>query len=169
MGTPDVGGSLIPLTATSGSAWLSSVGGTDKEMTVVASVGTFNVSTATCGTTCPTCLGITAYWIAPDPFDWSAQSSVQIFAHQQNTGGGVSAATDQSAWQSDNTSVATVSSPGLYYGVSIGSFNARAQAELLSSDHSDCVRGNPCPTETFQDMSAGLAFTQVQHNYPVTR
>jgi hypothetical protein len=57
MGTAETGANRFPQTAKTGSAWLSSAAGTDEDLNVIASVGTFNALTATCGTTRPIVLG----------------------------------------------------------------------------------------------------------------
>ncbi len=128
------------------------------------SAGTFNILSATCGTTCPNCTGYTTYWIAPDPFGIDYGYDYQGAAYAQLENGYVADKTSVSTWSSDQTSIASVAGPGLYAGVAVGSFNASASATLLSSDHLDCMNRNPCPTNPNQGNSPGAVVKMLVYN-----
>ena len=86
---PDMSGHLLPASAVEGSAWLAGAAGDDQSITVVVSAGTFNILSATCGTTCPNCTGYTAYWIAPDPWAIGSGFDYQGWAYAQLENGTV--------------------------------------------------------------------------------
>lgn len=65
MQQPDSDGNKIPPGITHGSAVLSGALGYPEWINVGVSVGVFNVATATCGTTCPTCFGFNAFQVLP--------------------------------------------------------------------------------------------------------
>lgn len=61
----DPDGNKIPSGVTHGIAVLSGSLGYPEWINVGISVGIFNVSTATCGTTCPSCFGYSAFQVLP--------------------------------------------------------------------------------------------------------
>jgi hypothetical protein len=63
---PDADGNKIPAGTIRGTAILSGGAGYADLINVGVSVGVFNVSTATCGNRCPTCLGATAFRVQAD-------------------------------------------------------------------------------------------------------
>jgi hypothetical protein len=165
---PDMNGHALPSSATEGSAWLAGASGDDESITVVVSAGTFNILSATCGTTCPNCTGYTRCWIAPNPLAVGYGSDYQAALYAQLENGTVMNKTSVSAWSSSLPSIASVAGPGLYAGVAIGSFYASASATLLSSDHSDCLNGHPCPTDSYQDSSPGTVTPVINSISPST-
>jgi hypothetical protein len=56
----------------------------------------------------------------------------------------------------------------MYYGSSAGSFDGTASINVLSPDSSDCVMGQPCPTDPWQPTNPGTVdnLTPSQHTYP---
>lgn len=147
LATPDSSGRILPQTAKEGSAIIASAEGEEQNLDVVLSIGTFNVKTATCGTTCPTCLGIVAYWVYVSPFGLFPGINYQIDAWTQNESGGIGTNTIQSTWTTSNSSIGAIAGAGLYAGLNFGDFGGIAKNfRLLSTDHFDCIRGRPCPT-----------------------
>ncbi len=136
-----------------GSAWISAASGTSGELNVVASVGVYNAKRGTCGTICPSCIGYIDYWIIYDPLGLGDGYEFQDQAFTQNEAGGIGDVSSHSTWVSSNNSIATQLGSGNYRGNSLGTFTASASLIELSSDHSDCVRGQPCPTDYFNDSS----------------
>ena len=157
---PDTDGNTIPPGVAHGSAVLSGSLDFTESINVAASVGVFNVSTATCGTTCPTCFGYSAFQVLP----YNSNSSTALVGSSTTfVGWGYGQdnywhnVTYLTSWSSDNTNVATSQGGGSFNGVSGGTFNAIGNALLIDAN-ADCPEGshNPCPFSAYFDYSGGL-------------
>jgi hypothetical protein len=151
----DSEGNKIPADTPHGTAILSGSEGYTELINVAVGVGVFNVSTATCGNRCPTCLGMSAFRVQPDkgtvPVGQMAQFSSWGLL-QTGVWGNI---TLLSTWTSSNPQVATSGSPGYFTGVAQGTFNAQASANLLDV-HPDCgATGSPCPFTPYSDSAPG--------------
>src|SRR5262249_35919544 len=115
---PDANGNLIPENIREGSASFAS-SDRRKRMTLVASVGTFDVQTATCGRICITCCAVSSPIIIPTnplcPIGDSMQCVAQVTECTGNTEDFA-----VSSWSSSNSSVATINSSGVMTGVAGG-------------------------------------------------
>ncbi|HXN52886.1 MAG TPA: hypothetical protein VN943_13210 [Candidatus Acidoferrum sp.] len=165
MQQPDSDRNTIPPDVTHGSAVLSGLLGYPELINVAVSVGIFNVSTATCGTTCPTCFGYTAFQVqgsnSTAPVGGTATFTALALG-QDNYWHDVSAlppypdGTPGTVWTSDNGNVATSQGAGNFNGVSTGTFNAVATTNWMDVNP-DCPAGShqQCPTTPYGPNSAG--------------
>ncbi len=155
MGTPDADGHVIPIDAKSGTAVLSNTGGQSAPMNVGASVGTFNVRRGTCGTTCPTCLGYSDYYVDPGSFSENVGDDYQLNALALQQNGVWVNKNFQTSWGSSNSSIGSSSGSGKFHGVAAGSFQATASIYLLD-ENPDCpYNGAPCPRTLYSGWTAG--------------
>jgi hypothetical protein len=167
MQQPDPDGNKMPAGTRHGTAILSGASGYPEWINIGVGVGIFNVSTATCGNTCPTCFGYTDFRVLPfnsntsfAPVGGSATFQAWAFG-QDNFWHNVSAGQPQNGvivtWSSDNTNVATSQGVGRFSGVSPGTFNAQADATLLDV-HADCPAQShtPCPNSPYFGSNGGL-------------
>ncbi len=164
---PDADGNKIPAGTLHGTSTLSGASGYPEWINIGVAVGIFNVSTATCGNTCPGCFGYTNFKVLP--FNSSTffaavggTASFQAWAFgQDNLWHNVSTSFPQNGvivtWSSGNTNVATSQGIGNFSGVSPGTFAARANATLLDV-HADCPAQShtPCPNSPYFASSSGL-------------
>lgn len=156
---PDTDGNTIPPGVAHGSAVLSGSLDFTESINVAASVGVFNVSTATCGTTCPTCFGYSAFEVLPHDSNSSTApvgGSATFVAWAFGQDGLWHNATYLTLWASDNTHVATSQGSGSYTGVAAGTFNADGNVNLID-ENADCPEGSghPCPTSPYFASAAG--------------
>lgn len=157
---PDTDGNTIPPGVAHGSAVLSGPTDFTESINVAASVGVFNVSTATCGTTCPTCFGYSDFQVLPYNSNTSTAlvgSSATFVGWAFGQDGLWHNATYLTLWDSDNTKVATSQGSGSYTGVAAGTFNADGNANLID-ENADCPEGSghPCPTSPYFDSAGGF-------------
>jgi hypothetical protein len=163
MQRPDSDGNKIPSGTLHGSAVLSGAAGYPEWIDVGASVGVFNVSTATCGNTCPTCFGYSDFRVQADtgtaPVGQDYQFSSWGFG-QNNIWQNV---TLQSFWSSSNIQVAkpSGSTVGAFTGVSPGSFSANANANLIDYPNDCAGNGSPCPFSNLQGSASGTIYQPV--------
>jgi hypothetical protein len=177
MQQPDADGNKIPLGTAHGSAVLSGASDYTDSINVGVSVGVFNVSTATCGNTCPTCFGYSAFQVLPYNSNTSTApvgSSATFQAWglgQDNVWHNVSTSEPQNGvivtWSSDNTNVATSQGGGSFNGVGSGTFDAQANATLLDVNP-DCPQGpnNPCPNSPYFDQKQGAITPRIDSINP---
>src|SRR5713101_5571443 len=64
---PDADGNVIPPSIQEGSVQFASAKRKNEKIKLVLAGGIYNVSTATCGTTCVTCCGASNWGISPNP------------------------------------------------------------------------------------------------------
>ena len=163
MQQPDPDGHLIPPGTLHGSAVLSGASGYPEWINVGVSVAVINVSTATCGTKCPTCFGYSDFQVqgvnSTAPVGGTAtfkalalgQNGVWTDVTRGNPANGVIV-----VWSSDNSNVATSQGAGAFTGVSSGGFDAIANATLLD-ENPDCPEGynQPCPSSPYFGSAGG--------------
>jgi hypothetical protein len=157
MQQPDSDGNKIPLGTTHGSAVLSGALGYSEWVNVGVSVGVFNVSTATCGNTCPTCFGYSDFYVSADQGTAPVGQDTQFSSWGFDQNGVWEDVTLRSSWSSSNIQVArpSGSTVGAFTGVSPGSFNAQASANLIDVN-ADCAgNGSPCPFTYWQSSASG--------------
>ena len=164
MQQPDSDGNKIPPGTLHGTAVLSGASGYPEWMKV--GVGVFNVSTATCGNTCPTCFGYSAFQVLPYNSSTSTASvgGTAIFQAwafgQDNLWHNVSTSIPNNGvyvtWSSSNTNVATSQGQGNFTGVADGGFSAQSDATLLD-EYADCPEGShtPCPSSPYFGSAGG--------------
>jgi hypothetical protein len=115
----DVDGHRLPLYITEGSALLASAKGETERMSVAVSAASFNVRNATCGLSCTTCNGVTAFELDPGAFSVLVQQQGQMQGKATyNTG--TTQMTTSGTWSSQTTSIASVGPSGMVAGVSPG-------------------------------------------------
>jgi hypothetical protein len=154
-GAPDSAGRIMPRGSMQGSALLTGPkNDTTERMTVVIAGGIYNSKTATCGTTCETCLGSTTVSASPDPVSIAVTGTAQMSDEFTWYTGYQYTYTGSTQWSSSATSVATIqtkgqSSPGLATGVGDGSLEFEANFGVLPECAGQiCVQGTlpACPT-----------------------
>lgn len=119
---PDADGHVLPHDAQVGSALIIDAADRRRQVKIVVSVGTINVETATCGENlCIHCDDIIALLLVPDPFGLAVNTGAQMTSTVTYTDNSTAPFTYQTPWQSNNTSVATVTSAGWADGVGPGS------------------------------------------------
>jgi hypothetical protein len=159
MQQPDPDGNTIPPDVTNGSAVLSGSLGYQESINVAVGVGVFNVATATCGTTCPTCFGFSDFQVLP----YNSNSSTALVGGTTTFvawGFGQDSywhnVTYLSSWSSDNGNVATSQGGGQFIGVGGGTFDAQASAYLLD-ENADCPEGSnqACPSSFYSGDAGG--------------
>jgi hypothetical protein len=169
MQQPDPDGHLIPPGTLHGSAVLSGASGYPEWINVGVSVDVINVSTATCGTKCPTCFGYSDFQVqgvnSTAPVGGTAtfkalalgQNGVWTDVTRGNPANGVIV-----VWSSDNSNVATSQGAGAFTGVNSGGFNAIANATLLD-ENPDCPEGynQPCPSSPYVGSAGGTVTPMV--------
>ena len=120
-------------------------------------MGIFNVTKATCGTTCPTCFGYTDFQVqsVTSTAPISANTTFKALALGQN-GVWQDVSALGALWSSSNSSVATSQGSGTFKGVGGGTFQARANANLIDYP-ADCPEGpgHPCPTSPYFGQASG--------------
>jgi hypothetical protein len=163
MQQPDANGNKFPLSVTHGSAVLSGALGYPEWINVGVSVGIFNVSTATCGNTCPTCFGYYDFQVQANNSTAAVGGTATFKAlalGQDNFWHDVTAGYPANgvfvSWSSTNSGVATSQGAGSFTGVSPGTFNASAMANLIDATSKDCPGGShaTCPNLDFGPASA---------------
>jgi hypothetical protein len=144
---PDSDGHKIPLFIHHGSAILSSAEAVNASMNVSVSSSIFNVANATCGTTCPTCLGYVDFFVSPGSASTTIGNTLTYSAIAQNTSGGFSNVSTRANWSSSNSQVASSQGGGVFKALNAGGFGAEADIDLIDPD-ADCPEGqhSPCPT-----------------------
>lgn len=153
---PDPEGRVIPPGVREGSATFSSAKGITEPMTLVISVGIFNVATATCGTpVCISCCGYVDFRINPDPLDVLVGTSAQANAEAKYCDGNWYPKTASCSWTSANTSIATVqtvgqSNPGRVTANAYGSTTISATFPQLTFNATICAVFPSCPQGTPQ-------------------
>ncbi len=154
MRTPDVDGNLLPMTATSGSAVVSGKDSDADWIEVAVGIGIFNVTTATCGTMCPTCYGYSDFQVDSDSPDTVVGGTASFSSWGLGQNGQWQRVT--AAWSSSNSGIASSQGLGNYTGVAGGTFNALANANLID-ENADCPEGSghPCPTSPYQGAPLG--------------
>ncbi|HKW75173.1 MAG TPA: hypothetical protein VJN64_06580 [Terriglobales bacterium] len=145
---PDADGHTIPFFIHQGSAILSGAGGMGELINVSVSSSIFNVANATCGSLCPTCLGIVDFSVSPSSTSTNVGGMLNYTATETNTSGGTADVTTRASWSSTNSSVGSLQSAGAYKGMAVGGFVAIAQLAVITPNP-DCPEGqhNPCPTD----------------------
>ena len=118
---PDAEGNIIPAAIQNGSAKLIGSQADNQHILAAMDGGIYNVVKATCGGYCMGCDGATSYYAIYDGFyvpigNYESES----FMTQWDTGAQYNL-TNQSSWNSSNTSVATVQS-GSVHGIAGGKF-----------------------------------------------
>jgi len=155
MQQPDPDGNTIPPDVTHGSVVLSGSLGYPESINVAVGVGVFNVSTATCGTTCPTCFGYSSFQVqgsnSTAPVGGTATFKALALG-QNNVWQDVSNhnnSLEHVDWSSGNSNVATSQGIGNFNGVAPGTFTAIADAFLI-------VPGTDCPLGSRQSCYADI-------------
>lgn len=153
---PDSDGHTIPFFIRQGSAILSSAAGEGELIDVSVSSSVFNVANATCGTTCPNCLGIVDFSVSPSATSTNIGGTLNYTATETNTSGGTANVTTRSSWSSSNSSVGSLQSAGAYKAMNTGAFLATAQLAVITPNP-DCPEGqhNPCPTDPGEGSGGG--------------
>lgn len=117
-------------------------------MTLIASGGTFNVQTATCGDTCIQCCGDdpTSFFVSPTTFNLAVGQN-ETFVLYGNDCQGSRVTPPVSSWSSDDTTVATVDDSGKATGVAPGTANINASTAVdQAPEQQVCDEYNPqCP------------------------
>ena len=135
---------------------------------VSVSSSVFNVANATCGSTCPTCLGYNNFGISPGSQSTDVGGTLSYNAIAINTSGGAAEVrqmrTPLPFWSSSNTNVATSQGQGSFSAVSPGSFSADASVNLIDAN-ADCPEGqhNPCPTSQWSASGSGTVNPTPDH------
>jgi hypothetical protein len=152
----DIHGNLLPSSVSQGSAVVYGAGGQAEWINVGASVGIFNVIAATCGTTCPTCLGYTSFFVQAQNSTAPVGQSATFKAIGILQNGNAQDVTTLSSWDSSNSNIATSQSHGSFTGVAPGTFSAEASASLLDYP-ADCPEGpgHPCPASIYFGSAQG--------------
>ena len=126
----DMNGRRIPLWTAEGSVSYASADGPNQPMTLSASVGVYNVQTATCFYGCISCDGYTSLSILPNPlecpFGDTHPMGIQTTYSTGANYGGIGAVT----WSSSNTAVATIDGNGLMSGDGLGTAMLSAEMSL---------------------------------------
>src|SRR5437762_2749597 len=91
---------------------VSNPAGTAEDMTAAISAGFFSAKEATCGGGCNVCTGVVGLTVSPDPASTAISSTVQMTATATYNNGTHVDKTNSSAWASDTTTVATVTTNG---------------------------------------------------------
>jgi hypothetical protein len=125
-------------------------------MNVSVSSSIFNVANATCGTTCPTCLGYIDFFVSPTSASTTIGNTLTFSAIAQNTSGGFSNVSTRANWSSGNSQVASSQGGGVFKALNAGGFGAEANIDLIDPD-ADCPEGqhSPCPTIPWGDEGSG--------------
>ena len=142
---PDLEGNATPPGTQEGSAEILGIEADNQSILVAVDSSVYNVRKATCYQQCTTCNGTTSYLVAASPFNVGVGStaSEQLQA-QWNTGTEYNY-TSGATWNSSNTSVATVPSPGEAQGVSGGNFTLSAYISNIPIYANDCSPSPECP------------------------
>src|SRR5712691_1241619 len=120
---PDADGNVIPPSVKEGSADFASAKGRHEQITLVIAAGIYNVTTATCGSTCINCCGDSNFGISPNPISCPLGGTVPLSSTAVDCYG---YEVYPSSWSSSNTSVMTVDSSDNVTGVAGGSANITA-------------------------------------------
>src|SRR6266851_7032052 len=120
---PDADGNVIPPSVKEGSADFASANGRHEQITLVIAAGIYNVTNATCGSTCINCCGDSNFGISPNPISCPLGGTVPLSSTAVDCYG---YEVYPSSWSSSNTSVMTVDSSGNVTGVAVGSANITA-------------------------------------------
>lgn len=153
---PDSDGHKIPFFIHHGSAILSSAAGMNASMNVSVSSSIFNVANATCGTTCPTCLGYVAFVVSPGSASTTVGGTLTYSAIATNTSGGFSNVSARANWTSSNSQVASSQGAGSFKALNAGGFDAIADINLLDPN-ADCPEGqhSQCPSSPWEASGSG--------------
>lgn len=150
---PDPQGSVIPESVEHGSATFANIDGETLPMDLVASVGVFNVKTATCTPYCVYCDGYTGVAMSPTSFNLSPAGTVQLKVagafHNEHTGIITqNAPLSPDSWSSSNANVATVSGSGLVTAVAGGTVTIVANNVDYTPDGGKLTSCDAmCPTD----------------------
>jgi hypothetical protein len=161
-GKPDADGNEFPVDANRGTAILSGKTGYVELINAAVGVGIFNVSTATCGGECPTCLGMTAYRVQAVKGSVAVGHTAQFSAQGLLQTGTWQDITTLSTWSSSNNNIAKPGSTrGSFTGVAAGNFSAEAMANTLDANPDCGPTGSPCPFTPRQASASGSIFNPV--------
>lgn len=168
MRTPDGDGNLLPMTATSGSAVVSGKTSDADWIEVAVGIGIFNVTTATCGTMCPTCYGYSDFTVDGDSPNTIIGGTASFSGWGLGQNGQWQRVTP--AWSSSNGTVASSQGSGNFGGSNPGNFSALANVNLID-ENADCPEGSghPCPTSPYGGGSPGTVVTPSVSCTTVTR
>ena len=138
---PDPQGNVIPESVQHGSATFANIDGETLPMDLVASVGVFNVKTATCVQYCVFCDGFTGIGLSPSTFNLTAGGTVQLQVkgtfHNEHNGTitqNQTVSPGPGAWGTSNSNVATVSGSGLVTAVAGGTTTITASGVDYTPD-----------------------------------
>jgi|HubBroStandDraft_6_1064221.scaffolds.fasta_scaffold10714_3 hypothetical protein len=126
---PDSEGNVIPEDVQEGSATFAGPEGISQPIRLGLSTGTFNVHTATCGSSCNICTTTTDVNMNPDPVQTPVGTSEQMSVKLELSDGTTVDKTSSAVWSSQNTAIATVSK-GSVRGVAVGTTNIVATVAL---------------------------------------
>jgi hypothetical protein len=150
----DATGHTFPSNVTNGSAVIESVSGRRTPVTIVASGGTFNVRTATCGPNCINCCGYT-FDVNPAEFSIPVGDTMGCAVTGTDCNG------DQSnfaaSWSSSDTSIMTVDGSGNVTGVDGGSATITGQLTDPVDVYTGQVCNTNCPTAEPGPTTSGTA------------
>ena len=122
---PDSDGNVLPAGLQEGSAEIVGIQADNQNILVALDAGIYNVRKATCGGSCQSCNGGTAWSVVLAPFGVYPIGNIQENFIETDCSGSQYNMNSGSTWSSSNTSVATVQG-GLVHGVSPGSLTVSA-------------------------------------------
>ena len=140
---PDADGNVIPPSIQEGSVQFATAKGKNEKIKLVLAGGIYNVSTATCGTTCVTCCGASNWGISPNPIFCPIGESMPCGTTAVDCNG---SAVVPSTWSSSNTAVMTVTSSGVVTSVSVGQATITAFYPNEIEYTGQVCGGQPCPS-----------------------
>lgn len=165
---PDSSGKTIPLDVVHGTAIVSGAQGYSETINLAVASGVLNVTTATCGNKCPTCLGYCGFQVGSgDPFctdedfedgfcplDQTAKFDALALL-QNGVWIDVSSMTSSVTWSSSAPTVASSQGSGRFLGNALGRYTGTATANLIEVN-ADCAgTGSPCPTDPWNGSGGG--------------
>jgi hypothetical protein len=157
---PDADGHVLPRDASSGSALVYDATDRRHKVRIVVSVGTFNVQTATCGEQCSGCDDYQNFAFSPGSLSIPVSQGTQWHATATMSDGTTWDCTSDVNWQSQNTSIATVSSSQLGYVSAIS-----AGSVAIDGFMDDTVTDSLCYTQGICDnhtlTTSGTVYGQV--------
>jgi len=143
---PDADGNIIPPSVQEGSASFASAKGNSQRISLVIAGGIYNVSTATCGSSCIACCGYTGFGMTPNPI-YCPIGETMPCSTQATDCNGTTGSLGPGTWSSSNTSVMTVDSSGYVTGVSVGSATIQfsSSSYFVSYTGQLCMPNPSCP------------------------
>ena len=151
---PDPSGTLIPSNITSGSGILSGAGGETDKISVAVAASIFNVRNATCGGTCTTCNGATAFILNPGSYAMAIGGTRAAQAQVTWNTGGVYTNPSGNTWSTASNTIATVnSSSGVLTGKSSGTtiVSAYMQGYPIYAVNCSAAMEGGCPNGNLGD------------------